>query len=372
MSNGNEFADSVALDTLRYSMVWEDHAMVEQALQPGPDDHVLIIASSGDNAFNLLARDPRDHAPRRVTAVDASPAQIAVCELKLAAIRHSDQLLLDLVIGGDEETPDIVRNVLWPQLTPASRAWWDAHGDDILPRGLLAGGRLERWFAGFAQPLLAERPDAVQRLLFAPTLDEQRAVFAAEFDAPAFAQRFREYFGQQAMASHGRDPAQMRYVETPDVGAHFWQRFAHTCRTLHLATDFYMHVFLMSSYRTTLPPYLRNDRYEALRDRADRISLRTATLEQVLDEAATTGEPFDHACLSDVFEYMSPDATAALFDRLARAIRPGGRICYWNLMVPRAADHPRLRAHRELADRLHQQDRAWFYRAFHIEEVLPA
>jgi len=78
------------------------------------------------------------------------------------------------------------------------------------------------------------------------------------------------------------------------------------------------------------------------------------------------------AALSDVFEYLSDDATAIVAERLARAIRPGGRIAYWNLFVPRDAARatPRLRSLDALSTKLWAQDRAWFYRAFHVDEVV--
>ena len=46
---------------------------------------------------------------------------------------------------------------------------------------------------------------------------------------------------------------------------------------------------------------------------------------------------------------------------------------YWNLLAPRGTPDqfaPRIRPMLEYAHALHQQDRAWFYQALHVDEVL--
>jgi S-adenosylmethionine-diacylglycerol 3-amino-3-carboxypropyl transferase len=60
---------------------------------------------------------------------------------------------------------------------------------------------------------------------------------------------------------------------------------------------------------------------------------------------------------------------------LARALRPGGRLAFWNLLVPRASPpslRPPYRPLEELAAELWARDRSYFYQAFHVEEVVGA
>jgi S-adenosylmethionine-diacylglycerol 3-amino-3-carboxypropyl transferase len=54
------------------------------------------------------------------------------------------------------------------------------------------------------------------------------------------------------------------------------------------------------------------------------------------------------------------------------AARPGGRLAYWNMLVPRSRPKSmadRLRPLSELAERLHRADKAFFYSRFVVEEV---
>jgi S-adenosylmethionine-diacylglycerol 3-amino-3-carboxypropyl transferase len=69
-------------DLVRYANVWEDAEVLCPALAPAPGRRMLSIASAGDNAFALLA------AGAEVVAADLSPAQLALVELKRAAIRR--------------------------------------------------------------------------------------------------------------------------------------------------------------------------------------------------------------------------------------------------------------------------------------------
>ena len=64
----NSEFQNVALDQLRYSLVWEGSATLYRALDIQPDDHVLVITGAGCNVLNTLLQ-----APRQVTAIDLNP-----------------------------------------------------------------------------------------------------------------------------------------------------------------------------------------------------------------------------------------------------------------------------------------------------------
>jgi S-adenosylmethionine-diacylglycerol 3-amino-3-carboxypropyl transferase len=75
--------------------------------------------------------------------------------------------------------------------------------------------------------------------------------------------------------------------------------------------------------------------------------------------------------LSDIFEYMSLDEYRRSLDRLCRALAPGGRLAYWNMLAPRRRPDDMAAALRplpDLATRLHAEDKAFFYSAFVVEE----
>jgi S-adenosylmethionine-diacylglycerol 3-amino-3-carboxypropyl transferase len=119
-----------------------------------------------------------------------------------------------------------------------------------------------------------------------------------------------------------------------------------------------------------LPPALRVEHFATIRDRLERLEWHRASIES-LAERGVLGA-FDRANLSDIFEYMSPDNAARILHSLADVARPGARLAYWNMMVPRRASDllpERFRRLEALSRRLFEQDKAFFYRDFVVEEV---
>jgi S-adenosylmethionine-diacylglycerol 3-amino-3-carboxypropyl transferase len=69
---------------------------------------------------------------------------------------------------------------------------------------------------------------------------------------------------------------------------------------------------------------------------------------------------------------MSPENYHRLLEDLAARGRPGGRLAYWNMLAPRSRPESmadRLRPLAELSQKLHLQDKAFFYSRFVVEEV---
>ena len=128
---------------------------------------------------------------------------------------------------------------------------------------------------------------------------------------------------------------------------------------------------LTGRHTTALPYALRPENFEAIRANLDRLEWRCQSVEEFLDREGR--DSIDRANLSDIFEYMSEENCAGLLERLAEAGRPGGRLAYWNMLAPRRRPESlahRLRPLTDLADRLHQEDKAFFYSAFVVEEIV--
>jgi S-adenosylmethionine-diacylglycerol 3-amino-3-carboxypropyl transferase len=353
---------------IRYSQVWEDHLLLEEGLAVGAADDVLSVTSAGDNVLALLLRGPRS-----VTAIDCNPAQQALLELKLAAIRRLDHDEFVALLGV-RPAPDRVAlyRAVRDDLDAATRAFWDAN-EGLLRAGVVEAGRLETYVRKFrAEYFTRIVPDeAVRRLLEAPDVATQRQVFDAAFKP---AERvFRGFFGREELAREGRSPEQFRYVEHLDVGEALWRRFEVACAELPARGNFYLEYLLTWRYGDLDlgPPYLRPANFARLRDLVDRVRVVTDDLGHHLEQAPAGA--YSKGNLSDVFEYVSPEESAGLMRSLGRALRPGGRLAFWNLLVPRASPpelRPPFRPLEELSARLWRRDRSWFYQAFHVEETV--
>lgn len=372
----SEFVERVDLQVLRYAQVWEDHRVLEAALDVQAADDVLSIGSAGCNVLALLAK-----APRSITAVDVSPAQIAVLQLKLTAIDRLSQpdflrLLGDDADGSRGDDRIALYQTLRPDLPPLAQQFWDTHTAD-LQEGLLHCGRLERYLHGFHRELgRIHSPDVIEALFSFHDVAAQGQYFRERVANAAFCALYRSYFGREQVAARGRDPSQYRYVSV-DPGQAGLRWLHEFCDRVLLNKNPYMIYWLRGRAcitdviaAHTLPQFSK-DAYAALRPLLPRVSVVLADVGRVIQDAAPGR--FSKANLSNVFEYMSEAEAAALFSHLADRLRPASRIAYWNLLVPRSASRyglPRLRSLFHEASTLHARDRLYLYSAFHIEETV--
>src|SRR5688572_27622135 len=90
----SEVQRSADFSLIRYAQVWEDADVLLDGLDIQSGDTCLAIASAGDNALAMLAKNPH-----RVVAIDLSPAQLACLQLRVAAYRRLEHRELLEFIG---------------------------------------------------------------------------------------------------------------------------------------------------------------------------------------------------------------------------------------------------------------------------------
>jgi S-adenosylmethionine:diacylglycerol 3-amino-3-carboxypropyl transferase len=353
-------------DLVRYANVWEDASVLRAALAPAPDRRLLSIASAGDNAFVLLA------AGAEVVAADLSPAQLALVELKRAAIRrlgYPEALAFLGVRQGEDRRP--VYELLEHDLTPRARDFWRERLDEVAD-GVIHHGKFEDYFRLFRQRVLPliHRRRTVLGLLAERDEAARRKFYREEWDNLRWRLLFRVFFSRFMMGRLGRDPEFFRYVEG-SVAERILGRVEYALTVLPAHTNPYLEYILRGEFKTSIPPYLRPEVFADLKRNLDRLTL----FEGPVEEAARVhrGPGFDGFNLSDIFEYLDPAASAAVYDRLLEAARPRARFAYWNMLVPRRLGETqpgRVRALDAEAKALFARDLAFFYSAFVLEEAV--
>lgn len=368
-STRSEIANRASFETIRYAQCWEDADILLEALDIQPGDTCLAIASAGDNALAMLSK-----APARVVALDLSPAQLACLELRVAAYRELEHPELLALIGS---TPCADRSALYrrcrPLLSSAVRDFWDTQPDAIA-RGIGNAGKFERYFRLFrryALPLVHSR-HTVERLLEGGSLEERRLFYQQQWDTWRWRFMFRVFFSRTVMGRMGRDPAFFEYVEGT-VSDRILQRTRYALSELNPADNPYLQWILTGHHTTALPYALRPENFEAIRTHLDRLEWHCAAVEDWLNQ--TPDHSIHRFNLSDIFEYLAPENYQSLLTRLVQSAAPGGRLVYWNMLAPRSRPEAmanQLTSLTPLTDRLFQQDKAFFYSAFVVEEVLPS
>jgi S-adenosylmethionine-diacylglycerol 3-amino-3-carboxypropyl transferase len=361
-----EAAQRADFTQIRYAQCWEDADVLLDALAIEPGNVCFSIASAGDNSFSLLTRNPA-----KVVAVDLNPAQLACASLRKAAYARLEHAELLQLLGS---RPCDVRQCLYlrcrPDLTDEVRRFWDARHKSIAV-GIGSAGKFERYFALFRTRLLPwiHTPAQVHSLLAGGSLEQRRRFYSATWNTWRWRLLFKVFFSRFVMGRFGRDPAFFRYVEG-SVSDRILARSRHALTELNPADNPYLQWILTGRHATALPHALRPENFQSIRRNLDRLELHHGSIEDYL--AGNPDVRMDRLNLSDIFEYMSEDNYRALLDLLVHRSNPNARLAYWNMLVPRSRPDSmadRLRPLAELGQRLHLQDKAFFYSRLVVEEV---
>lgn len=358
-------ANASTFTILRYAQCWEDADILVDGLDVQEGDVCLSIASAGDNTLSLLTR-----SPARVIAVDLNPTQIAALELRVAAYRtlgHGE--LLELV----GSRPSARRTELYgrcrPLLSAYARGYWDGRPDAVAA-GTGGAGKFERYFALFRRFVLplVHRRSTVDALLVHREPAERQDFYQDRWNTRAWRALFRMFFSEAVLGRLGRDPSFFRYAEE-SVAEHLMGRVRHALTVLDPAENPYLHWITTGVHDGALPHALRAENFEAIRAGLDRLEWHCRAMEEVL--AGGDVERVDRINFSNIFEYMSSDAHRALLTALLPRLPKGARMAYWNMIVPRsgAALLPDALVRRAESDALFARDKAFFYSAFHVDEV---
>lgn len=329
----NSEFQNVALDQLRYSLVWEGNATLSRALDIQPHDHVLVITGAGCNVLNTLLQ-----APRQVTAIDLNPEQNRLLRLKCHVIQHHEYAIFRGLLGLDGLAPvSSAWAAVRPGLTAEEQSFWAAFFVQH-PGGLLSAGRLEMYVNTFLNTLMPTLQEQLRQLLQFDDVAGQQAYFQLVIEASdsIFRQQFIEYF-DAANLSKGRDPRLFRYAQASG-GELFYQRLQrHLGREL-LRDNFFSRFFFFGPTglpEAILPPCYQSGSYAALR--AQLPKLQVATGEATAYLLSTAGQGITKASLSNIFEYVSAVDFERVCGQLGQEQRQL-RLVFWNLLQVQASE----------------------------------
>lgn len=346
----------VALNRLRYSLVWEAGDTLREALAVGPADHVLVVTSAGCNVLNALLLNPRS-----VTAIDLNPVQNRLLLLKCHLIRHHGPGRLRALMGFDG--PPAVGpawRAVAPTLPADVQAYWQpffaAH-----PGGILTAGKLEAYILGFLPTLAPATQAKMRRLIGFATVAAQQRYFLTELDGTAFQAQFVAYF-DEANLSKGRDPALFKYA--PESGGEaFYARLKTTLATKLVRDNFFFRFFFFGPVglpAALLPPCYRPENHAALRRQLPKLQVLTG--EAVGHLGSPAGQHITKASLSNIFEYASPQEfgqeMAALFPAGGRPLR----LVYWNLLQDQGSASAGPLPLSSASGRLSREDGCFYFR----------
>jgi S-adenosylmethionine-diacylglycerol 3-amino-3-carboxypropyl transferase len=218
-------------------------------------------------------------------------------------------------------------------------------------------------------PLIHSR-QRVEQLLARKSAAERFRFYDSVWNNLRWRALFRIFFSRLVSGRLGRDPEFFRYVEGK-VAERILERMRYAMTELEPATNPYLYWIFKGQHRDgALPFALRAENFEAIRAHLDRLEWHCCSLEQFLVRSPAAFDAFN---LSDIFEYLSVESYERLLRLIIGAAKPKARLAYWNLLVPRTRPESLaafLKPLKQLSDRLFARDKAFFYSAFVVEEVL--
>ena len=342
---------------LLFGMSWEDPESDRAALQIQPGDTVFTISSGGCNTLALLLENPG-----RIYALDINPCQSYLLELKCAAIRRLECDELHAFLGFRQssnrvETFESLGDILSP---PALEHWRERAA--MIRAGIAQQGRYERFLRHFRRLLrLLQGRSRIEGWFRCQTLEEQQEYFDTVWNTAQWRLLFRLAFNKLTLGQ----ALSTGYFQFDDGAASLAEGFFHRAtrafREAPVASNYFLAQYLLGRYVTAeaCPDYLRRENLSVVRERLDRIEAVTADARLWLSDRPEAS--IDAFSLSNICDLMSLEDTARTFEQVARAGRPGARICLRNLVVQRESLHARIHLQSELSRRLIEQDRSFVY-----------
>ena len=320
---------------LVYPQIWEDPVVDMAALAIRPGEHVFCIASGGCNMMSYLTARPGS-----VTAVDLSPAHVALGRLKLTAARHLTQAEFFDFFGRADRAAnvDIYDRRLAPHLDASTRAYWEGRvlgrrRISMFARGFYRFGLLGR-FIGVIHAVSRIAGLDYAPLLAARTLDEQKAFHDSRI-APLLDSRLVRWLARRRAALFGLGIPPEQYDKlAADGGGDVLPVLKERIRKL--ACDFPVgeNYFAWQAFGRryepgtprSLPPYLQAENFGAVAEAAARVTVLNRSMTDLLAECDAAS--LDCWVLLDAQDWMTDDQLNALWQQITRCARPGARVIF--------------------------------------------
>jgi S-adenosylmethionine:diacylglycerol 3-amino-3-carboxypropyl transferase/ubiquinone/menaquinone biosynthesis C-methylase UbiE len=307
-----------------YNVSWEDPRMDMRVLDIDESDHVLTIASAGDNVLDYLIEGAQ------VTGVDFNLCQIALIEIKAIAIQELEFEEFFAIFGSSDM--DLLRKVyaskLRPFLSARSAEFWDREVKSI--KTIMYSGT-----SGYLAYFLF-------RILFPLFgLGWIRQAIATNMDLEEFRAKIRAsggvkwliWLGDNVLIQFGSLMAGVP-IRQFNLGLHRHDNVGQIMDKVFLNSDlmhdnYFFAGYILGEYLPhNCPRYLRKEHYQALRNALaeQRLSLFHGSLTDAIKRSET---PFTIASLLDHMDWMEDSMISEEITLLMENMDPEKYRIFW-------------------------------------------
>lgn len=363
-----EIKKEKVFDDLLYAQCWEDPAIDRIAFEIGENDTIFSITSGGCNLLSFLIDNPK-----RIIALDLNASQNHLLNLKIAAFRSLDyDNLLGFIGFEPQENRLEVYNTFRNSMPSDSIIYWNDHIHKI-QKGIIHSGRYERYMHLLKKWIDRIMGEQLFKQLLKLNGEEQRLDFYEKKWNNYKWKIFTKVFLSRTVMTFLFTKAFFEQLESNfSFGDHFRSQTKKALVDLPLKENYFLSYILSGNFskREFLPPYLRRENFNVIKNRLGRIDVVTDSCESYF--ASLPDNTITKFNFSNIFEWMPVSDFEKLLHEAIRVGIPGGILTYRNLLVPRSRPESlgkRLEPDHELARQLHEQDLSFIYRKYVIEKI---
>ena len=368
-----------------YNQIWEDPRVDAEALQLGPDSKMLTISSGGCNLLNYLIHDPAE-----IAAVDLNSHHMNLTRIKIAALKHLpnyEAFLQFFGVAKGKENVRLYEQYIKPHLSEDEVKYWGKISPLKRPLSLKRINYFSRnlynqsrsgYFIRFLHVLCRATKCDTRKILEAKNMEEQVALFEKHL-APTFDHWAVKSLGKLPVMlySLGIPPQQFRHMEEDegDIINLFKNRVRRLACNFPIEENYFAWQAFARKYNVTnqksLPDYLQREHYEAIKERADRISTQITTTTEFLRNRAENS--LNCFVFLDSQDWMTKEMITEQWQEIARTGEPGARVIFRTAAKesPIEASLPaellaRFSYDPDYSRSLYEKDRSAVYGGFHL------
>jgi S-adenosylmethionine-diacylglycerol 3-amino-3-carboxypropyl transferase len=320
---------------LVYPQVWEDPVVDMEALATRPGEHMICISSGGCNVLSYLTA-----RPSTITAVDLSPAHVALGRLKLVAAQKLTQVeFFDFFGHADRKSNLVVYDrKIAAHLDAETRAYWEARTFgrrriSMFARGFFKFGLLGRFIGTIHAASWMARLD-FGPLLQAQNLEEQMRFFDLRIAPLLEARTVRWFLRRRAyLVGLGMPPAQYDKLAADgggDVLPVLKERVRKLVCDFPMSENYFGWQVFARRYQPgpahALPPYLQPQNFEVVARQSGHVTIHNRSVTGLLEERDESS--VDAYVLLDAQDWMTDVQLNALWLQITRCARPGARVIF--------------------------------------------
>ncbi|MEW6709605.1 MAG: DUF3419 family protein [Candidatus Riflebacteria bacterium] len=355
-----------------YSNVWEDPELNRVSLQVRPGQNVLSITSGGCNSLCLLLEDPK-----KLISIDLNTAQLAMLELKRAAIIELEYEDFLEVLGTPfyrkpSTKPAQYRIDLYNKIKKHMPGYavdfWDQN-QQLIKDGVMMCGKVEKFFAIYRtilKWLYGEKE--ILKLFEAKDLAEQQEIFR-NFRKKKWNGLHRILLNRTIL-SLVKGAHSFAMVDFEDFAGNLNRKRTLGMTRFFNPDNYFMCLLMLGAHyhEKGMSPYLLRENFPKLKKNIGALEIYKGTIGDVLKKEGPG--TYDRLNLSNIFEWMTNEVFNSIIRECIELSRPGARMAWrYTFARPRELDAEnlsRLEYEPELSDRLFKQDRAFIYESFHV------